>query len=131
MAVYLISGNYDYESRCPFGVSFVAPTALKNPVTHLKFVAANSTCIIDMDSDYDISKLPISTENVKVVPMFGKDFFNDKVIAIMTHVFPQHAAFIRRCYMYGEEYFADSLRALSETHLWQKTVDTYLSGLEV
>lgn len=131
MAVYFISGNPAYEDKCPFGVSFVSQTALKNPATHLKFVAASSICIIDMNSEFDITKLPISTENVKVVPMFGKDFCNDKVIAILTYVFPQHAAFIRRCYMYGEEYFADSLRALSETHLWQKTIDTYLAGMEV
>ena len=131
MNVYLISSNPDYDMTCPFGVTLISTSALKNPATHLKFVAASSICIIDTSSDFDISKLPVSTENVKIVPMFSKDFCNDKVVAILTYVFPQHAALIRRGYMYGEEYFADTLRSLSETHLWQKTVDTYLSGLGV
>lgn len=130
MAVYLVSGNSDYELDCPFGITYIAPVALKSPVTHMKFVAAQSTVIVDLSSDYDTTKLPISVDSVNVVPLIPKECYTNKLIAYLTHMYPQHASLLRRGFMFGEENFRDTLHGLAEALLWDKTISTYLPGME-
>lgn len=128
MSVYLLSNNSELESSCPFGVSYVSPDMLKNPRTHLKFVAADSTCIVDVMASLPLAYLPVSVRTVNVVPLLPENVFSDKVMAVLTHVFPQHAASLRKAYIFGEESFKDFIAGLNATYLWSDTIKTYLGG---
>ena len=128
MNVYLLSNRSDLEERCPFGVRYVSSEALRNPKTHLKFVVANSICIIDVMADIPLVNLPVSTDVVSIAPMLPEDPYNDKVIAVLTHLYPQHAASLRKAYMFGPESFSDYLESMSATYLWKDNINTYMGG---
>lgn len=129
MNVYLLSNSPSKESNCPFGVSYVSPEMLKSPRTHMKFVASDSTCIVDVMADIPLALLPVSTKTVKTVPILPVNPWNNKVVTVLAHLYPQYAANIRKTFMYGEEMFIDLIKSLDATFMWSETVKTYLGGM--
>ena len=130
MKNFLLSNDLSYANECPFGVSFVSGDQLKVPQTHLMFITSDSTCFVDISSNLPVDYLPVVTKAVRIVPIMPNKVYDSSVLSQLMHLYPTHAAALRRSYMYGEETFETFVKGLAETYQWDNSVKTYLGGLK-
>lgn len=128
MKTFLLSNDRRYAQECPFGLTFISSDQLKVPQTHLMFVTSDSTCLVDMASGIPAECLPIATKAVRIVPILPTKCYDDKILAQLMHMYPTHAAALRRSYIFGEESFNTFIKGLEESYQWDTTIKVHLGG---